>query len=187
MVLTQSRGKPRDDLELAVDLVNTWDVLHDPPEVLSGVDVLRRLLLWHGHEGAAAAATDDDLVAARELRSRLRLAFEAKTEVQAVAALNRILADSDATPQLVQAHHGWRLRHGPPEDSPAFLRPATALALLEAIRTSGWDRFGLCAGAPCCCVFVDRSRTKSRRFCCHICADRAHQAAYRRRKAERSP
>jgi len=59
---------------------------------------------------------------------------------------------------------------------------ATAMSLLEAIRTDGWERFGLCAGAPCCCVFVDRSKNRSRRFCSDLCADRVAQALHRRRR-----
>ena len=61
---------------------------------------------------------------------------------------------------------------------------ATA-GLLEALRDLGWQRFGRCAGAPCRCAFVDRSRNRTRRYCCSLCADRVAQAQYRARKKER--
>ena len=47
---------------------------------------------------------------------------------------------------------------------------------------SGLTRFGRCLANPCRCVFVDRSRNRSRRYCCDLCADRANQAAARRRR-----
>lgn len=186
MILTKlARG--RDDLVLAVDLLNTWDVMADPPEQLRDVDRLRRLLAWHGHDRAAAVATEDDVAAARALRERLREAFEAPTEEKSVAVLNDLLREHPAEPQLVGDDGEWRLRVGPPEDSPAFLAPATAFALLEAIRGGGWERFGHCEADPCRCVFVDRSRSRSRRYCCQYCADRAHQAASRARRAAAWP
>ena len=68
---------------------------------------------------------------------------------------------------------------GPVADS---LAATTAMSLLEAIRDDGWERFGICAGAPCCCVFVDRSKNRTRRFCCSLCADRVAQSLYRARR-----
>ena len=59
--------------------------------------------------------------------------------------------------------------------------------VLEAIRAHGWDRFGICDALPCRCVFVDRSRNRSRRYCCDLCADRATQAAARARRRGDSP
>jgi predicted RNA-binding Zn ribbon-like protein len=182
MILTKLAPGQRDDIALAVDLVNTWDVMADPPEVLRGVDQLRRLLTWHGHTEAAAAATEADVRRARSLGTGLRQAFDAADEAEAVRVLNEVVREAGTVPQLVRDDGRWRLRHGPPETTPAFLAPATALALLGVILRDGWDRFGVCAASPCCCVYVDRSRTRSRRYCCHYCADRVNQARYRRRR-----
>jgi len=61
----------------------------------------------------------------------------------------------------------------------------SSASLLEAIRDDGWERFGICDAAPCCCVYVDRSKNRRRRYCSQLCTDRAAQAAYRsRRRAE---
>ena len=98
--------------------------------------------------------------------------------------LNRILEESRAHPQLERSTGTWKTAWaGPPIDT---LAAAAAMSLLEAIRDDGRDRFGICAGAPCCCVFVDRSKNRSRRFCSDLCADRVAQAAHRaRRRAAR--
>ena len=76
-----------------------------------------------------------------------------------------------------------KLRAWPREESLDAAAARAALGLLEAIRDLGWQRFGRCAGEPCRCAFVDRSRNRSRRYCCELCADRVAQASYRRRKA----
>jgi predicted RNA-binding Zn ribbon-like protein len=172
-----------DPVALAVQLVNTWDELEDPPELLRDVGVLRRVLDRYGFAEEAQRATTADLDAARALRDRLRATFEVEDEEAAVGFLNEILRESEATPQLVQERGGWRLRWvGSSYD---VLASTSAASLLEAIRDDGWERFGICAAAPCCCVFVDRSRNRSRRYCSSLCADRVAQAAYRRRRKAR--
>jgi predicted RNA-binding Zn ribbon-like protein len=172
--------RPDDPVALAVDLVNTWDELEESPELLRDTAALQRLLDRHGYR--RVRTTGVDLARARELRDALRAGFEAADEPAAVAALNAILRGSGARPQLERANDGWRVAwSGALLD---VLAASTAMTLLEAIRDDGWDRFGVCAGAPCCCVFVDRSKNRSRRFCSDLCADRVAQAAHRaRRKA----
>lgn len=173
--------RPDDPVALAVALVNTWDELEDPPELLRDVGVLRRLLERYGLAAEAQQAATADLDAARALRDRLRATFEVKDEETAIGFLNEILRDSDAKPQLLPERGGRRLRWvGATYDA---LASTAAISLLEAIRDDGWERFGICAAAPCCCVFVDRSRNRSRRYCSTLCADRVAQAAYRRRRS----
>ena len=164
---------------LAVDLLNSWDELDDPPELLSE-RWLRRYLEFHG---VPAIAGEGDVETARKLRERLRRGFDGATEEEAVEELNAILRDYGRPPQLERAGSGWRFRYGPRERGgvEAVAAPA-ALGLLEAIREHGLSRFGRCVAAPCRCVFVDRSRNRSRRYCCELCADRANQAAARRRR-----
>jgi predicted RNA-binding Zn ribbon-like protein len=175
-----------DPVEVAVGLLNTWDTYDDPPEHLSEAEVLRRLLRRFGYDQAAAKVTEADVEWARGVRDRLRGAFEARNEDEAVATLNDVLAETDARPRLVRRGPGWRFEYGPPPgEGAAFLAPLAATALLEAIRDEGWERFGICSAGPCTCVYVDRSRNRSRRYCCQLCADRASQAAYRARKRAR--
>jgi predicted RNA-binding Zn ribbon-like protein len=176
----------KDSIGLAVGLVNTWDVLEDPPELLN-LERLRILLRWFELSEAADKATERDLAEIRAVRNRLRRTFEADSEEEAVRELNAIARGAGAVPQLERENGGWAFRYGAGRRALARqLAGRSAVALLEVIEAGGWDRFGLCAASPCCCVYVDRSRNRSRRYCCELCADRATQAAARRRKKERA-
>jgi predicted RNA-binding Zn ribbon-like protein len=167
---------------LAVDLINTWDEFPEPHDRLRDTAALRQLLLDHGFEAAAAAVGDDELERTQRLRGVLAEAFDAKSEAAAVALLNELAAVAAGPPQLERVGRSWRLRTWPGQDAGlGFVAGYCAVALLEAIRDSGWARFGRCAGGPCRCVYVDRSRNRSRRYCCQLCADRVAAASYRRR------
>lgn len=169
---------------VAVDLVNSWDELVGPPELLRSVESLRVLLRWHGFDEAARLVTEEDVPRARELRARLTGVFDASSEAKAVEILNDMLAELGRPPHLERTPGGWRLRCWPDESEGLSSAVAYgALGVLEAIRDGGWERLGRCAGAPCRCVYVDRSRNRSRRYCCELCADRVAQAQYRRRRA----
>ena len=184
MPLTELVGGERDDVGLAVDLANTWETLDPPNERLVDLARLRRILVYHGHEAAAATATESDVMTVRSLRDALRETFFVDDEAAAVAHLNALLEGIPA-PRLLRDGEGWRF--GWEETSRAFLPGTTAVALLDAIHRYGFGRFGVCVGAPCTGVYVDRSRNASRRYCCWLCADRVTQAAARarRRKAHR--
>ena len=99
------------EIDLAVGLVNTWDVLDEEPEFLSGVGNLRTFLDQHGLEREARVATEGDLRRVRSLRRRVRSVFEADTEAEAVETLNDLLADS--VPQLRPEKGGWRFSYEP--------------------------------------------------------------------------
>jgi predicted RNA-binding Zn ribbon-like protein len=170
--------KANDPVALAVDLVNTWDVLEPDPELLRDAATLKRFLARRGY-GERLRISSRDLAQVRVLRDSLRAAFTAEDEEAAVRELNGVLGRSAAKPQFERSGQEWGVRWvGRVRDSVAT---TTAMSLLEAIRDDGWDRFGICAGAPCCCVFVDRSKNRSRRFCSDLCADRVAQALHRER------
>jgi len=176
--------KAGDPVALAVDLVNTWDLLNDDPELLVNAATLKRFLARRGYDQAPRTSSRD-LAQVRILRDALRAAFAAASEEDAVRELNGILGRSNAKPQLEQSGDGWQVGWvGRLVDSVAS---NTAMSLLEAIRDDGWERFGICAGAPCCCVFVDRSKNRSRRFCSDLCADRVAQALHRARRGSGQP
>jgi predicted RNA-binding Zn ribbon-like protein len=170
--------KEHDPVKLAVDLVNTWDLLESDPELLRDTATLRRFLARRGF-GDAPRTSNRELAELRGLRDELRAAFTARGEEEAVRRLNGILGRAAAKPQFAREDGVWALRWaGRISD---VVAAQTAMSLLEAIRDDGWDRFGICAGAPCCCVFVDRSKNRSRRFCSDLCADRVAQSAHRAR------
>jgi predicted RNA-binding Zn ribbon-like protein len=173
--------KEDDPVKLAVDLVNTWDLLEADPELLKDTATLERFLARRGY-GEARRMSTRDLGDVRRLRDDLRTAFTAADEDAAVATLNNVLSRNAAKPQFARAGEGWAMRWA--GRVPDVVAAQTVMSLLEAIRDDGWDRFGICAGTPCCCVFVDRSKNRSRRFCSQLCADRVAQSLHRRRVRE---
>jgi predicted RNA-binding Zn ribbon-like protein len=166
-----------DPVKLAVDLVNTWDELEADPELLRDTATLRRFLANRGFGDVSAAGRD--LAELRRLRDTLRAAFIADDEEAAVRALNAVLSRSAAKPEFARQDGVWALSWV--GRLPDVVAAQTAMSLLEAIRDDGWERFGICAGVPCCCVFVDRSKNRSRRFCSALCADRVAQSLHRAR------
>ncbi len=110
--------------------------------------------------------------------------MDAPDPATAVDRLDRIIETFEVRPRAVEASGGmWELRYGPPpEEGPGFIGPSAVMGLLQLVVDGEWDRIGRCAGAPCCCVFVDRSKNRSRRYCTQLCADRVNQANARRRR-----
>jgi Putative stress-induced transcription regulator/CGNR zinc finger len=174
-------GSHQTSIALAVELVNSWNTIDSEPERLQSVDDLRKLLRLHGEPALANAVRRRDLERARGLRTNLRRAFEAPNERRAVDALNYVVRGSDARPQLEDGGDWEYAFQSPSSDAISELAMGTGLALLEVIRTRGWERFGLCSATPCIAVYVDLSKNRSRKYCSQLCADRMNQAAYRRR------
>jgi predicted RNA-binding Zn ribbon-like protein len=184
MPLTQ-RGRGT-GVALAVDLINTWDELEDEPDLIEGLADVRYWLDWHGLHRAAKRMRTADVDRVRELRTRFDRVFDAHDEAEAARLLNELAREYGTPPQLERENGRWRLRSWPDEREGLSAAAAYATAgLLEALRDFGWNRFGRCAGSPCRCAFVDRSRNRTRRYCCNLCADRVAQAQYRKRKKAR--
>jgi predicted RNA-binding Zn ribbon-like protein len=178
------RAAPTSDLARAIEVLNTWDTVAPDPELIDGPEILGRFLRWMGHPELATGVTSRDVEEFRQLRGRLRAAFEAASEADAVAHLNGILAEHPTVSELAQVDGEWRFQHraSRPAEVAAALAPECGIALLAAIRDRGWRALGICAASPCTCVYVDRSRNRSRRYCSDLCNDRISQAAHRRRQ-----
>ncbi len=174
-------------LAVAIDLINTWDELEPEPDLIEGVTDIRTWLEWHGLSIAAKRMGEADVDHVRALRAQFDRVFDAGDEAEAANRLNELAREYGTPPVLEHAGGEWRLRSWPDEDTglPAVAAYATA-GLLAAFQELGWARFGRCAGSPCRCAFVDRSRNRSRRYCCTLCADRVAQAQYRTRRREAS-
>lgn len=177
-------GNPRESgTDLAVALVNTWDTYDDPPEHLPDVAHLRRFLRLVGRERAARTVGERELVEVKQLRGQLRRVFETADAEEAALALNEILAGVSAVPRLEAADGGWAIRFGPGEEEiTAHLGATAAAALAEIVRAHGVSRFGTCSAPPCTGAFVDRTKNRSKRYCCELCADRAAQQHHRARR-----
>jgi predicted RNA-binding Zn ribbon-like protein len=176
--------EPSDGVAFALGLLNSWDELEPDPECLRDVDVLRRFLTRHGLTDAARLVRETDVESLRSLRGRLAHAWDAADEQTAVAELNMILSGATAQPWLAHGESGSRFRYDRP-GSPirAFADALAVRGLLEEIAGGRWPRFGRCDAEPCRCVFIDRTRSALRRYCCRLGAHRAAHHAFRRRRA----
>jgi predicted RNA-binding Zn ribbon-like protein len=182
--MAEAEFEPGDGIAFAIRLLNTWDELEPDPECLSDVGFVRRFMARHGLTDAERVAGKEDVLALRSLRGRLSRAWDAANEETAVAELNTLLAGAKAQPWLERREGGWRFRYDRP-GTPVreFAHALAARALLGEIAAGRWSRFGRCEAGPCRCVFIDRTRSGVRRYCCRLCADRAAHQAFRRRQA----
>jgi hypothetical protein len=174
---------PSDGMAFVVRLLNSWDELEPDPELLRDPAIGARFLRRHGFDDAAARMDEEELAALKAVRARLQAAWDAPDDEAAVALLNGLAAEGSAHRTLSRDDSdAWSFRWDEPGlPASAFAPALCAAALLEEIRTHGRRRLGTCVAAPCRCAFVDRSRSHTRRYCCDLCADRANQAARRRR------
>jgi predicted RNA-binding Zn ribbon-like protein len=177
-------GNPAESgADLAVAIANTWETLHDPHEQLEDLEDLRIFLRAVGRAEAAAAVGGRDLDEFRRLRGQLRRVFETDDVAEAAGVLNEVASESGAVPRLAPAPGGWSLEFGPEDASLTKRLGATAAgALIEVVRAHGLDRIGTCAAAPCTGAYVDRTKNRSKRYCCELCADRAAQRDSRARR-----
>lgn len=170
------------DTELALvsaaALVNSaseQDRLATPEELTRFLDDER----WFGTRAGDRAELD----AVRALRVRLRELWRLE-ESELVQALNEVLRDAAALPQLVDHDGlGWHI-HAVAMDAPLSVRMAVeaAMALLDVVRSGELQRLKTCAAPDCSDVVVDLSRNRSRRFCESGCGNRQNVRDYRERR-----
>jgi predicted RNA-binding Zn ribbon-like protein len=168
-------------LAAAAALVNTAS----DPDTLCTPDDLSRYLDEQGWYGSRAGDSSE-LEAVRALRPRLGELWTLE-EAELVTALNAILTEADALPQLVDHDGlGWHV-HAVPQDAPLATRMAVeaAMAFIDLVRAGELDRLKRCAAEDCDDVVVDLSRNHSRRFCESGCGNRENVRAYRDRKRAR--
>ena len=163
-------------LRLAVAFVNTYDLLEDPPDYLTP-EIAGRIAARHGYQDLAAALPGADPLPLRAVRDGLYRVF---AEEDKTAALNAVLDRAGALARMVPP---GRLAAVAPDDDPVRgLAALCADALARALEVGGPERLGTCAGHPCRCGYVDRTRAGRQRFCCQLCNDRMASAAYRGRR-----
>jgi len=173
-------------VQIAVELVNTLDVVSQEDELATPQDVADFLAAHDGGEWCRPGwkAAESDLHSVRALRAQLRQVFEAPEEGAAAAAINGILRDVEAVPRLsVHAGASPHLHFEPLDSAPArWLGAVAAMGLSVALIEGGFERFGRCGSSTCDDVFVDTSRNRSRRHCSDTCTTRENVAAYRARQ-----
>jgi predicted RNA-binding Zn ribbon-like protein len=176
------RSAPFTGVPLALELANTVDMLEDPPDFLRSVEGLARFLRHVGNGAAEGALTQAQLDELRGLREQITRAMDSD-QAHAATLLAELAATLDLRPRLVHREpQAWEIQLGPaPTEGLGGLGASAVVGLMELLAAGRWDRIGRCAGAPCCCLFVDRTKNRNRRFCCQLCADRVNQAKARTR------
>jgi predicted RNA-binding Zn ribbon-like protein len=170
------------DLDLAVELINTHWVLASPPDRLTSIGVFQRTLRDRGEDTLASQLSPGDLPALRALRAQLKPAFAAETTGAAVGIVDPLLRDTAVPARLAPGDRTARWDWGADQQGITALRTRLLAALATHLISHGATRLGICQADPCRCVYVDRSRARTRRYCCDQCNDRAAATAYRRRK-----
>lgn len=165
-----------------MELVNTYWVLADPPDRLTDIAVCQRILRDAGENALAAQLSAGDLAALRALRSGLKPVFAAGTVTAAVGVLDPLLRRAAIPLRLAPGDGTARWDPAAGQQGMTALRTRLLAALAAHLVRHGTARLGTCQAAPCDCVYVDRSRARTRRYCCDQCNDRAAAAAYRSRK-----
>ena len=164
----------------AVALVNSAE----DPDTLTSVAALDAFYAEHGYTGSR---THDgaELAEVRAVRAELRDLLTADKD-DAVALVNRFLADANAVPRLVRhGDYDWHIHAtGPDADLVTRIRVETAMAMIDLIRADELSRLGICADDDCEGIVLDLSRNRSKRFCSTTCGNRNAVAAYRARQAD---
>lgn len=169
-------------LSAAAALVNSV------PGAVPGEDTMRTpadLVRFLDEQGWSGVRREDaaELADVRALRPRLRQLWSLD-ETALVNAVNKILAEAAALPQLVDHDDlGWHF-HAVPDDAPLPTRMVVeaAMAFTDVVRSGELDRLKTCAADDCDDVVVDLSRNRSRRFCESGCGNRENVRAYRDRR-----
>ena len=126
-------GEPASDLDLVVLLLNSLDLLDDPPDRLADLDWFREVLAAVGREDIGGALTAEDLPGLRQLRESLRAVFQAGSPAEAASLLNPMLVHASAVPQLVASGGSLRLQVAPQARGFAALSARLPAALAEHI------------------------------------------------------
>lgn len=131
--------------------------------------------------------TATELRAIHRLRAQLRAVFDLAAdgnESGVVNALNTMISENGATPQLVRHDQLPLHLHFTPNDAPLDRRLGAEIAVAVAIvvRDLGYQRLRICAAPGCGRALVDLTKNQSRRYCDAQCGNRVHVAAYRNRQ-----
>jgi len=151
----------------------------------AALDAYLALYGWTGRRDRDAA----ELAAVHALRDRLTRILEVlDDEVRTVDEVNKLLADTGASPWLTRHPEmpEWHL-HLASIDAPLAQRMGAemAMSLADLVRVGELRRLKICAAEDCDAALIDLSRNRSRIFCdTGNCGNRQHVAAYRERRAK---
>jgi predicted RNA-binding Zn ribbon-like protein len=180
-------------LQAAVSLVNelTDGELHGKPYLAPAGPKLpaaaAAALPRSGRVRVPEQISSESAACLAETAQVMRAVFEAMDERRvddAAAAINRLLRETGARPQLDRvAGEPWQMHFHGSSDTYGIgwsAGCATALALVVGSDLAG--RLGVCSAPHCDRVYVDTSRNWARQFCSAACQSRVKAAAFRARQ-----
>ncbi len=178
--------RPRELLTGYARLVD-WGVQAGAVSSAAGAALLRRA----GRHPAAADAALREAIALRETFFLLCSSMAAGRPVpaRALSALDRALPRALAARSVRRRGRDlvWDWRRRRPRDLREILWPVVWSAA-ELLTSAGRLRIRECAGARCRWLFVDASRSGTRRWCdMSVCGNRAKAARHRARRRGRAP
>lgn len=168
-------------LQLAVDLVNSLDVMDDLETLDAGgvVGLLERAEIEN-----PPPVSEADVVAIKSLRSQIRDVFESGSPDLAAERVNRILQHAQPIPFVGVHGSGPHMHVAPRKRSAAgWLGAMIGMELADLVCRYGTDRFGVCSADDCRDVFIDVSRNHSRKHCSERCTNREGVRSFRKRAA----
>jgi CGNR zinc finger len=148
-------------------------------------DVLVHEAVAAGYDADGIAPTDVDLVSS--VLPAQRRVFGAGDEAEAIDVLNGLLRLAPVRPRLVIDASGAPslAMHGQDEAFGVVYLSDFSLAAAALAAQGQVGRLQQCAAAGCNQVFVDRSRSRARRYCdMRTCGNRTNVAAYRERQRQ---
>ena len=164
-----------DPLALAAELLNA-DSLDRT--------VFARAAAQHGYQDVQVTPADVELVAS--VLPTQRKVFTADREADAVETVNGLLRLAPVRPRLVAGAAGEppSLQMHPVDEAFGLVFLSEfSLAAAQLAASGQIGRLRQCEGTDCARVFVDRSRSRVRRYCdTRTCGNRMNVAAYRRRQ-----
>jgi predicted RNA-binding Zn ribbon-like protein len=167
-------------LRLTESFLNSVDV-ESAQDDLDSLPRFKRWLAAHGRENAARRATAADLALARELRDELRdqlLAHHDGTFIDA----GRLDALAAAIGLAARFDASGAVRLAPAEPGVRGVLGEVLAAVVRAAYDGSWERLKICSSDACRCVYYDRSRNGSRRWCSmEVCGNRQKTRVYRSR------
>lgn len=166
-----------------LDFVGTMkhrDSTHE--ELLTAPELLSDWAIQAGLCDEAVDVSDDDLVAAIDLREAIYRTVHARLQgrrpqLADVDLLNERASGSQLTPRLLQTGAVRR------EGTTSQLLATVAADLLDLLAGTDIDNVKRCAGPDCTRLYLDASRAKSRQWCgMGTCGNRAKVQAFRARQ-----
>ncbi|HSS67228.1 MAG TPA: CGNR zinc finger domain-containing protein [Nocardioidaceae bacterium] len=171
-------GESDADRALILDFANTLDVEASTDDLVTRAQ-LAEFLQRAGVVDGRAAASEQEVALARELRSGIRAAMHLNhDEVRGdVPELSRVLT-------RLPMRLGWTA--GAPSLEPVesgvpggLAQIAVAVANTHA--DGSWERLKICADSACEEAYYDASKNRSKNWCGPTCGNKAKTRAYRQR------